>query len=178
MRVRRIGSDAVAGGCGAVAEHCQRGVAVAADHVAQDLIIGAVFTDDHEDVLDHRRIADPCRDCDRRRSRFATGGGQDILCQIPVVVHVHLGRHHRQGQAVRNGNDVDGAEVLVGVEVVHAEFFSVRIFGRIGRRGCHAEARGADALVVGNEQIAVRRVQHDRARCIANRDHARQREGA
>ena len=42
------------------------GVAIAAGHVAQHLIVGAVFTDDHEHVLDQRRIADLCRDCDRR----------------------------------------------------------------------------------------------------------------
>ena len=38
--------------------------------------------------------------------------------------------------------------------------------------GCPRIARGADALVVGNEQRIVRRVQHNRARRIADRDHA------
>ena len=120
-----------------VAEDRQGGVAIAAGHVAQDLIVGAVFTDDHEHVLDQRRIADLRRDCNRRGSRVAAGGRPDILRQIPVVVLEDLLRHRRQGRAVRNGNDADGAKVLVGVEVAHAVLVCVRIFGRISRRGCH-----------------------------------------
>ena len=87
VRVRR---DRGAAGCGAVAEHGQRGVAIAGGHVAQDLIIGTVFTDDQEHVLDQRRIADLGRDCDRRGMRVATASRLDILRQIPVVVLENL----------------------------------------------------------------------------------------
>ena len=83
-------------------------------------------------------------------------------------------RHRQQARGVRNGNDADGAEVLVGVQVDDAEFCCVRIFSSVGRRRRHAEARGADALVVGNEQLTVRRVQHNRARRIADRDQAQE----
>ena len=80
VRVRRV----------LAAEHCQRGVAIAGGHVAQNLIIGAVFTDDQEHVLDQRRIADLRRDCDRLGVRAATGGRLDVLRQIPVVVLENL----------------------------------------------------------------------------------------
>ena len=74
----RVGRDGGTCGSAAVAEDCQGGVAVAAGHVAQDLIVGAVFTDDHEDVLDQRRIADLGRDRNRRGIRIATGGSRDF----------------------------------------------------------------------------------------------------
>ena len=53
----RVGRDRAVG-C-VVAEDCQGGVAIAGGHIAQDLVVGAVFTNDQEDVLDLRRIADP-----------------------------------------------------------------------------------------------------------------------
>ena len=156
-----------------VAEGGQGGVAVAGSHVAQDLIVGAVFTDDQEDVLDQRRGTDLARDRDRRGSAQATGGRFDIGREIPVVVLGDLRRISRQGRARNgNGNDAHGAEVLVGVQVGRAEFIGVRIFESIRRRWCYAVARGADALVVGNEQLTIRRVEHDRTRSIADRDQA------
>src|SRR5271165_7525450 len=73
----RVGRDA-AEGC-IVAENCQGGFAVAAGHVAQDLIVGAIFTNDHEDVLDLRGSANLFRDGDRRGNRAAARGRIDIF---------------------------------------------------------------------------------------------------
>src|SRR5208337_2095773 len=166
------GDDGIFGIRRVVAEDCQRGVAIAANHVAQDLIVRAVFTDDHEHVLDLRRIADLFGDCARLGPRIPAGGTKDILKQVPVVVLVDLIRHCPKHRALWHRNDTGGAKVLVRVEGVYAVIFSVRIFGSIRRRGRHVEARGAEALVVGNEQRVVRRVQHNRARRIADWDHA------
>ncbi len=60
------------------AEDRQGRVAIAGGYVAQDLIVGAVFTNDHEHVLDWRRITDPLRDCMRRVMRVAPRGRLDI----------------------------------------------------------------------------------------------------
>ena len=65
-------------------------VAIAARNIAQDLIVGAVFTNDHEYVLDQRRIADLLRDSDRLGMRAAASGSLDIPRQVPVVVQVDL----------------------------------------------------------------------------------------
>ena len=84
VRVRRVFA----------AEHCQRAVAIAGGHVAQNLIVGAVFTNDEEHVLDQRRIADLVRKCDRLRILGASSSGRlDIFRQIPVVVLEDLRRH-------------------------------------------------------------------------------------
>jgi len=50
-------------------------VAIAGSHIAQDLIVCAVFTDDQEHVLDRRRIAEAGRDRLRFGIPFATGRG-------------------------------------------------------------------------------------------------------
>ena len=141
------------------AEHRQRRVAIAGGHVAQDLIIGAVFTDDQEHMLNQRRIADLRWDCDRLDMRVAAGGRVDILNQVPVIVLEDLARHRLQGPAVRHGNDAYGAIILVGIVVGDA----VVGLERITR---------ADALVVGNDKHVSGLVQHDRARRIGYRDHA------
>ena len=125
QRVRVGRDDRVSRGVGRVdAEGCQGGVAVAADYVAQDLIVGAVFTDDQEHVLNLRGRADLGRDCHRRSILAATFGGLDIFREIPVVVLSDLRGQRRQVRQ-RKGNNVHRAEVLVGVEVVHAELAEV-----------------------------------------------------
>ena len=158
-------------GC-VVPEDSQGRVAVAAGYVAQDLIVGAVFTDDHKDVLDLGRSADPLRDRERRGSRLATGGREDVLRQIPVVVLKHLLRQHAQVAGRRNRDDAYGAKVLVRVEVSHAMGGSVGVLRGLRRWRRHRKARGADALVVCHQQRAIRSVQHNRARGVAYGDHA------
>jgi hypothetical protein len=78
-------------------------------HVPKDLIVGAVFADDQEQMLDQRGIADLGRDGDRSDRLAATAGGLDILRQIPVVVLEDLDRHRRQRQLVRQQDDTDSA---------------------------------------------------------------------
>ena len=82
-----------------------------------------------------------------------------FLLQIPVVVLENLSRHRLQGLGIRHGDDADGAVVLVSVVVADA----VVALERITR---------ADALVVGDDEHVIGRVQHDRARRIGYRDHA------
>src|SRR5208282_3608397 len=126
----------------------QRRVAMAGGYVAQNLIIGAVFTDDHEHMLDRRRIADLGREGNWFGLRVATRGRLDILDQIPVVVLGNLLRHPLQGRVTGDGDDADGAIVLVRVVVADA----IVALERIPR---------ADAFVVGNDERVIGLVQHD-----------------
>ena len=170
----RVGRYVGVSGVGrVVAEDRQRGIAISACHVAQHLIVGAVFTDDQEDVLDFRGIADPLRDYDRPVMRVAAGGTPDILRQIPVIILEDPLRHCSKGLATWHRDDADSPKVLVCVEVGHAKILFVGIFGRTRWRRCHSKARGADALVVGHKQHVVHRVQHNRGWRITYRDHAR-----
>ena len=105
------------------------------------LIVGAVFADDQEHVLDQRRIADLGRERDRWTPRAAPAGRRNILRQIPVVVGVDLSCHRRQLRGIRKLDDTDGAVVLMRVVAGDT------IIG-LGR-----ETR-ADALVVGDDHRA------------------------
>ena len=113
-------------------------------------------------MLDQRRIADLGRDCDRLRLRVATAGRRDISRQIPVVVVDNLLRHPLQGPAKRNGDDADGAVILVSIVVADAVVAFVR-------------KTRADALVIGNDERVIVLVQHHRAWRIGYRDHAEDR---
>ncbi len=111
-------------------------------------------------MLDQRWIADLFRQGDRRFGRAATGGRLDILCQIPVVVVVHLLRRRCQGTGLRQGeqgNDADRAVVLVRVVVGDFVVSLKRV-------------EGAYALVVGNDELLVDLVEHDRGGRVGYRD--------
>ena len=106
MRVRRV----------LASEHRQRRVAIAGSHVAQNLIVRSVFADDQEHVLNQRRIADLGRDGNWLSILGATGCRLDILRQIPVVILENLfAVINSNGPGTRQGNDADGAIVLVGI---------------------------------------------------------------
>ena len=91
------------------------------------------------------------------------------------------GASSSQLRVARDRNDADGAKVLVSLQGVDTKFAG----GRSCRRRCagHADpvevgiarggiARCSPSLVVGNQQLLVGRVQHNRGRRIAHRDHA------
>ena len=73
-----------------VTEDRNSGVTIAAGYVSQDLVVGTVFTDDDEDVLDLRRSADSLRDGEGFGTGFAAGRREDVSCEIPVVIHEYL----------------------------------------------------------------------------------------
>ncbi len=150
----------------------QSGIAVAAGYVAQHLIVGAIFPDDDEDVLDLRRSADPLRDGKRLGVRLASGGRVDVLCKIPMVVLEYLLRQRAQRTGGGYGNNADRAQVLVRVEADDAMSFSVGVFRCLRRRRRHGKARCANALIVCDYERVLRGIQHDRAGRVANRDHS------
>ena len=143
-----------------VAEDSQGGIAIAGAYISEDLIVGAILTNDDENVLDLGWSADLFRDCEWLGVLGASGSRVDILRQIPVVVGEHLLRQSRQGRGgrIRQGDDAHGAKVLVGVEVVHAMVGRVGIFRRIHWRRSDREACGPDALIVRHQQLIIRSV--------------------
>src|ERR1039458_4094237 len=66
----------------ALAEIAERGVAGARFYVAKNLVVGAVFLDDVEDVLEHARLADALR---RRCRRTSGTRGQPGLCEQRIT---------------------------------------------------------------------------------------------
>src|SRR5579871_3318546 len=120
-------------------EDRQRRVAVARSYVSQDLIIGAIFANDHEYVFDQRRIANLLRDRNRLGIWSASGSGADILRQIPVIVLENLSGHRRQSSAIGHRDDADSTVVLVSI-VVRDVVIGLK---RITR---------PDAFVVGNDE--------------------------
>ena len=82
------------------AEHHQRRIAVAARHVAEDLIVGAILLDDVQHILDRRRLAD----LGRNGRLLGVGGVGEQLVGIRAVLVDRLGIRG-QGLVVGDGND-------------------------------------------------------------------------
>src|SRR5206468_757251 len=81
--------------------------------VAQDLVVGAVFLDDVDDVLEDGGLADVLRNRDRRDARLALlGGGEDVG---DARVGADLFGVAGEGRRVRALDARDGAAVVVGV---------------------------------------------------------------
>src|SRR5258708_25598353 len=105
MHVRRV----------CAAKYGQRGVAIARRYIAEHLIVGAVFADGEEDMLDQRWIANPGRDGDRFLKTAAAARGLDILPPVPVVVLIHLLGPRLQRLPIRQRHDAYVAVVLAAV---------------------------------------------------------------
>ena len=98
-------------------EHRQRGVAVAPGHVAQHLVVGAVLLDDQEHMFDQRRLAYVPRHGDRLGPRGGElGTHRYIVVVAPVIVLEHLAGELRQRLGAGQGNEIDRARLIVGVE--------------------------------------------------------------
>ncbi len=93
-----LGEKVLVGG-DILTEHHQRWVAVAARHVAEDLVVGAVLLDDVDDVLDERRVA---RTHGHRERRLGWRGGGE------------RGAFERQAVVLRDGEGVGRQLRLVG----------------------------------------------------------------
>ena len=98
-------------------EDRQRRIAIGLRHVPQNLVVGAVFLDDQEDMLDERWLADMLW----YRHRLGVLVNElrchfDIGCQVPMIVGNHLLGVTSQLIRIEQRDQVDHAGILMGVE--------------------------------------------------------------
>ena len=93
----------------------EEGIAVACVDIPEDLVIGAVFLDNVNDVFDERGLSHALRDY---AGRLVGPGGQHC-CGEPCVTHIQQrnGRHVRKGISGGDGDDGNGSEEVLGIEL-------------------------------------------------------------
>ena len=115
-----------------LAEHGQRRIGIAAPQIAQHLIVGAVFLDDIDDVLD--ALA-------KRRHQFRIGRigdelesvvGGDRVGELPEI----MGGRHRQAQETGMTELQNVMRPRIAGESVHRIIFVVRAACRGSARHC------------------------------------------